>query len=1106
MKTTNLKKLLLTGSAIVAVGAFSVGDALADAETLGGNETWASSGVPADGTQDGTTAGAGDAIDIDGYILTITNDQTADDGSGLDTFNIGAITDGGVGAVDSDVIIVQDAAGGALTVTIASHVSVDASNDFSVDNADGADAAVTVTVTDVLTVEQNLDITNNDADADVDVTVAVGGDVTIAGLTTITAAAGATAANASLSAATDATFTGGVVLDDDTGLASVVFNGTAAQAVVGAIDGDVDGEGTVSVTNTGGTVAFAGAIGAGNDLLAFTLSAGATATTAGVLDANTVTIAAGSSLTTSGEVTGDVALSGAAGTLAIGDNVGVTGVVNNTSGTDGVGILTSASAVGNTSTISGNVGATNSLSAISLTDAGTFVFGGTVAATTITATTAAGALTFGGDVTGAVNLAADATVNLADDADITGTVDNTSGADGAGTLALASAGANTSTISGAVGATNTLKAITTSAVGTVAFGSTVATDDLDLGAATTVTFANDVTVTNSLDFNNNAGTMTFADNADVTGDIISTGGANGTVDFSGTSTVTGQMGLAAGTGIAAMTVSGADETVTITGDSFFGTVDTVADSTLVFSGDVTASGAFTNDGTTRVAQGKTLSALSFAAGAAEGTIELIIGTTAAGVDESATLASTAALDLDLLDGTTANSASLSLVKGTGVIASGDEFVIGAGGATVLNMVDDTGETVSDNFALFNFTLYTGDSAGVTLGGDNDIVAVIAAVDATSVTATANNAAAADAILAVTAAEYAADANLAAVYDNVASASLTAVDEIVEALQPAADGGGFVAATTLVSQTSSITNTRLASLRTGDVETGMAAGNVSQGVSIWGQFFGSAGDHSSRDGIDGYDVDTLGVAVGIDTETLAEDWVWGLAFSYGDTDVDSNNANTTQTDIDSYQITLYTDYEIDDRTYVTGQLGYVFADNDTTRYDVGGVIALNANGDFDSEQLIARAELGRSYAYGSATIVPKVSANYMHYSADSYTETGAGGANLNVNSDDMNLFELGLGVEASWLNKNSDGSYLKPELRAGVRHDLIGDEFESNSSFTGGGATFKTDGIDPAQTTFNLGAGVTYYSTTNWDLSADYDFEAKSDYDAHSGVLRAAYKF
>ena len=76
----------------------------------------------------------------------------------------------------------------------------------------------------------------------------------------------------------------------------------------------------------------------------------------------------------------------------------------------------------------------------------------------------------------------------------------------------------------------------------------------------------------------------------------------------------------------------------------------------------------------------------------------------------------------------------------------------------------------------------------------------------------------------------------------------------------------------------------------------------------------------------------------------------------------------------------------------------------------------------------------------------------------------------------------------------------------MRHDLIGDEFETTSRFSGGGASFETTGFEPAQTTFNLGADLTYFNTANWELKAGYDFEFKEDYDAHTGTLEAAYRF
>ena len=246
---------------------------------------------------------------------------------------------------------------------------------------------------------------------------------------------------------------------------------------------------------------------------------------------------------------------------------------------------------------------------------------------------------------------------------------------------------------------------------------------------------------------------------------------------------------------------------------------------------------------------------------------------------------------------------------------------------------------------------------------------------------------------------------------------------------------------------------------------------------------------------------------MDTQALADQMLLGLAFSYADSDVDSDNANRTQTEIDTYQITLYGTYDLDEATYISGQLGYAFGDNSTHREDIGGVAAIDADGDFDSNQFIARLEAGRAYEVGTiTTLTPKLMVNYNYYDADSYRETGAGGAGLNVDQDTNHILEIGAGVDADWMFQQADGSYVKPQVRAGVRYDLADDEIEATNRLIGGGNAFKTEGFDPQQFALDLGAGVTYFSTTNWELTANYDFEYKEDYTSHAGFLRAAYKF
>jgi outer membrane autotransporter protein len=133
-------------------------------------------------------------------------------------------------------------------------------------------------------------------------------------------------------------------------------------------------------------------------------------------------------------------------------------------------------------------------------------------------------------------------------------------------------------------------------------------------------------------------------------------------------------------------------------------------------------------------------------------------------------------------------------------------------------------------------------------------------------------------------------------------------------------------------------------------------------------------------------------------------------------------------------------------------------------------------------------------------------HYSYYDAQDYTETGAGGANLNVDQDSLSMLEVGAGLETGWDLKSKDGTSFSPELRAGYRYDLIGDNFNAASNFTGGGGSFNTQGVDPTRGTLSLGGGLTYYTISDWELSANYEFEHKTDYNSNSGFLRAAYQF
>ena len=448
---------------------------------------------------------------------------------------------------------------------------------------------------------------------------------------------------------------------------------------------------------------------------------------------------------------------------------------------------------------------------------------------------------------------------------------------------------------------------------------------------------------------------------------------------------------------------------------------------------------------------------------------------------------------------------------------GQEIDIGFGSGAVIGVDGNPGQaltTVADNSALFNFEIADGSQTEITTSSANNelFLLVSQAAIASQLAQNPNTQSAGTVVDSLIGSS---NAEIMQLNTNLGNAATGGnVDEILESILPGTvDSGAFQASQSTSNTTFSLAGNRLGGIRTGGAlgaGSGIASGDITQGLQMWGQVFGQTLDQGRRQGIDGFEADTYGIAAGIDTEQLYDNAVIGVAFAYANTDVDSDNANRTDTDIDSFQIALYGDYDLNDRTFISGAFGYTFGNNESTRFDVGGVSGLNANADFNSNQFSAQIRAGRDYTFVNklpgAIFTPNVSAQYLYYKADDYTESGAGGASLSVDNESVEAFEFGVGVDARKDYELQNGGRLTPEVSLGYRYDFINDSVQATSTFTGGGAAFAVEGFDPSRSTFNLGLAASYETPTNWDVTASYDYETKSDFNSHAGFVRASYKF
>jgi len=453
---------------------------------------------------------------------------------------------------------------------------------------------------------------------------------------------------------------------------------------------------------------------------------------------------------------------------------------------------------------------------------------------------------------------------------------------------------------------------------------------------------------------------------------------------------------------------------------------------------------------------------------------------------------------DLTNATiTISAASATLANGDEIrIINGDDAIIGGPGATKT--------LVTDNSFLWDFRMFDGTAAATATDNTDLFVEAMQVSTSEQAATTPNNQSVAVVIDSLGGTP---DPQLQQIIANLNNApTQQAVNDILESVTPTIDTAVSDATSAIAHQSVDMINARLSDLRAGS---GISSGHLTDSLAIWGQVFGQHASQSKRDNIAGYSANTYGFVGGIDTDHLFDNATIGLALSYGSSAIKSKDANSTRTDINSYQIGLYGDYNLPQDYFISGSASYGYNDIQSVRRDVGGIAGLTATGDYSAEQYTAHIETGKDFQIKQAyapTITPTIGATYTHLSPDSYTETGAGGANLTVETDTIESLELGAAIKSQWDINQTDGSVLSPSLHAGYRYDIIGDTIQSTSNFTGGGASFNTQGADPARGTATIGAGLQYQATSNWTLSAGYDFEIRQDYTAHAGILRAGYAF
>lgn len=275
--------------------------------------------------------------------------------------------------------------------------------------------------------------------------------------------------------------------------------------------------------------------------------------------------------------------------------------------------------------------------------------------------------------------------------------------------------------------------------------------------------------------------------------------------------------------------------------------------------------------------------------------------------------------------------------------------------------------------------------------------------------------------------------------------------------------------------------------------GMTSGdNIFERAAMWvqGLFNHSKLDDTSK--AKGFDADTNGIAFGFE-KFVTDDVKAGIGYAYSNTDIDGFKRDT---DVDTHTAILYGEYK-PSNWYVNGIATYGWSDYDESK----NVAGIKVNADYDVETFGLQAMTGYDMNIKGINVTPETGLRYVHIKQDAYKDS----ADQRVSANDSDILTGVIGAKVSKDFELSNGMTVKPEARIAATYDLFNDDVNSVVTLANGSA-YAVDGEALDRFGMEFGAGVTAEVNDNVELSLGYEGKFREDYQDHTGLINAKYKF
>ncbi|WP_245310084.1 autotransporter outer membrane beta-barrel domain-containing protein [Bradyrhizobium jicamae] len=278
--------------------------------------------------------------------------------------------------------------------------------------------------------------------------------------------------------------------------------------------------------------------------------------------------------------------------------------------------------------------------------------------------------------------------------------------------------------------------------------------------------------------------------------------------------------------------------------------------------------------------------------------------------------------------------------------------------------------------------------------------------------------------------------------------------------------------------------------------GLRTGGTATERNVWLKPLGGGASQGSNDGAPGYRANGGGLIAGVDMPVSSRAVLGGL-FSYGHQNIAGSDPTVpNRLGLDNYQLGLYGAYALRPGTEIDFLLDGGINQNRVNRSlsFVGSTAAADylsytGHAGVAVKQLIPVHE--------RLSLLPSLRLDYAQVLSRAYSESGAGGLNLNVASQLYRELMLSAGVKGTY--RIADRLWLTADGAAG--YNLLNNRLQISAAFAAGGDSFVTTAFSQSPWLYSAGIGLASQRTDNLDLSLRYGVQTSP-----SGLLNQTGSF